>query len=358
MASGTGEKTEQPTEKRLKEARKQGQFARSQDLTSSLLLIATVIVVWTFGGYFGNFFQNSIKEQIEFAAGFKGQFTKEIAQDVLLKASTTMFWILAPIFIVSITFALFGNFLQVGSIFAFRAVTPKFERLNPNESLRQNFLNLSPYIEIGKTILRISITVIIAGFVLWQAREDLVRLIFKPSDIVLAYTFRLLLEICLKIGIVFLILGILDFFLQRYLNRRSLKMTKQEIREENKETEGNPLIRSRRKTLHREVLSQNLRMAVKNSDVVLANPTHISVAIKYDKNENDAPIITAKGADLMAAHIRQLANEANVPIRHDPQLARTLFEFEVGNSIPEEFYEDVAAILQWVYSLNNFSLKT
>lgn len=349
MSSNSGEKTEQPTEKRLQDARKKGQAARSQDLTSAFLLIAAVIVVWSIGGYIGNFFQNSMKEQIEFAVNFKGQFTKETAYDVFQKGILSMIWILTPIFFVIVVFAYLVNFLQVGSIFSFSSFSPKFDRLNPTERFKQNFLNSRPYIELGKTILRIIIAAIIVGFVLWTAREDLVRLIFKPSDIVLTYTFSLILEITLKIGIVFLNLGGLDLLWKKYLNRQALKMTKEEIKEEYKETEGNPLIKSQRKNLHQEILSNNLSSAIKNADVIIANHINISVAIKYEKGKNDAPMIAAKGKNLMAAHILQLANESGVPIKNDASLASELFELEVGSSIPEVLYESVATVLQWVY---------
>lgn len=358
MSSNSGEKTEQPTEKRLQDARKKGQVARSQDLTSALLLIAAVIVVWSVGSYIGNFFQNSMREQIEFAVNFKGQFTKETAFDVFQKGLLSMVWTLTPIFIVIVVFAILGNFLQIGSIFSFTSFSPKFDRLNPFERFKQNFLNARPYIELGKSILRISIIALIFGYILWSSREDLVRLIFKPSELVISFTFALILEIFLKVGIVFLILGGLDYFLQRYLNRQSLKMTKQELKEENKETEGNPLIKSQRKNLHREILSINLSNAIKHAVVIIANPTHISVAIQYEKGKNDAPIITAKGADLMAAHIRQLANEVGIPIKHDAPLARALFELEVGSNVPEEFYESLASVLQWVYSRKESFHKT
>jgi flagellar biosynthesis protein FlhB len=155
----------------------------------------------------------------------------------------------------------------------------------------------------------------------------------------------------LKIGLAFLILGGADFFLQRFLHRQDLKMTKHEVKEEYKETEGNPLIKAQRRSLHREILSQSMAAAVRDADVVLANPTHVAVALKYERGKQDAPIITAKGADLMAAQIRQIAAESGIPVRRDIPLARALFELEVEQEIPEELYEAVAVVLQWVYSM-------
>jgi flagellar biosynthesis protein FlhB len=351
MSSSTGEKTEQPTSKRLQDARKKGQVAKSQDLTSAALLISTVAVVWLIGDYIGGILQSSVKEQIEFAARFKGEFTNEVAYGVMWRGLAGMFWVLTPLFVVVVAFAFLGNYLQIGSVFSFESITPKFERLNLAEGFKQKFLKARPYIELGKTILKMLITAAVAGYVLWAAREDVVRLIVKPPDVVAYYTFALALEIGLKIGLAFLILGGADFFLQRLLHRQDLKMTKHEVKEEYKETEGNPLIKAQRRSLHREILSQSMAAAVRDADVVLANPTHVAVALKYERGKTDAPIITAKGADLMAAQIRRIAAESGVPVKHDIPLARALFEFEVEQEIPEELYEAVAVVLQWVYSL-------
>jgi len=349
--SSSGEKTEQPSDKRLRDARKKGQVAKSQDLSSAILLIAAVALVWLLGDFTGGILQASVKEQIEFAATFKGNLTTEMAYSALWRGMTAMFWILAPLFAVVTVFAFLGNYLQIGSIFSFESVAPKFSKLNPAEGFKQKFLKAKTYIELGKTVFKMVITAAIAGYVLWGAREDIVRLIEKPPDVVAIYTFGLILEICLKIGLAFLVLGGVDFFLQRILHRRELKMTKHEVKEEYKETEGNPLIKAQRRFLHREILSQSMAAAVRGADVVLANPTHISVALKYERGKTEAPVITAKGADLMAAQIRRIAEEFGIPIKQDVPLARALYEFDVDQEIPEKFYEAVAVVLQWVYTL-------
>lgn len=349
--SSSGEKTEQPSEKRLRDARKKGQVAKSQDLSSAVLLLAAVAVVWLIGDYIGGILQAAVREQIEFAASFKGEFTLEIAFGVLRSGVVTMAWVLTPLFAVTLVFAFLSNYLQIGAIFSFESISPKFSKLNPAEGFKQKFLKAKTYVELTKTIFKMLITAVIAGFVLWGAREDVIRLAEKPADAVAAFTFGLILEIGLKIGLAFLILGGADFFLQRILHRRELKMTKHEVKEEYKETEGNPLIKAQRRFLHREILSQSVAAAVRGADVVLANPTHISVALKYERGTANAPVIVAKGADLMAAQIRRIAAESGVPVKEDVPLARALYEFDVEQEIPEKFYEPVAVVLQWVYTL-------
>ena len=351
MSQSSGEKTEQPTEKRIRDARKKGQVAKSQDLSSAVMLLAAVGVVWLIGSYIGGVMQASVRDQIEFAASFKGEFTNQVANDVLWRGLKAMFFILSPLFIVVFVFAFLSNYLQIGSIFSFESITPKFSKLNPAEGFKNKFLKSRPYIELVKTVIKIIIVAFVAGYVLWGARDDVVRLISKPPGEVSFYTFSLILEICLKIGLVFLVIGGADFFLQKFLHKKELKMTKHEVREEYKETEGNPLIKAQRRSLHREILSQSMAAAVRDADVVLANPTHIAVALKYERGEADAPIITAKGADLMAAQIRQIAAESGVPVKRDIPLARALYEFDVEDEVPEELYEAVAVVLQWVYTM-------
>lgn len=352
MSSSTGEKTEQPTDKRLRDTRGKGQVAKSQDLTSALLLIAAVAVIWLIGGYVGGVLQATVKDQIEFAATFKGQFTSETASNVIWRGLNGMLWVLAPIFAVVTIFAFLGNFLQIGTVFSFASITPKFEKLNPIEGFRQKFLNSRAYFELAKTIVKILIAAAVAGYVLWAAREDIIRLIAKPPEAVAAYTFGLVLEIGLKIGLALLVLGGADYFLQRFLHRRDLKMTKREVREEYKETEGNPLIKAKRSARYREILSQN-PAAVREADVVIANLPHVAVAVKYERGKTNAPVLTAKGTGLMAEKIRQIAEQTGVPVKHDIPLGQTLYEMEVGQEIPENLFESVAVVLQWVYSMRD-----
>lgn len=351
MSESSGEKTEQPTQKRLKDAKKKGQVAKSSDLSSAVLLLVAVGLLWLAGNFIAGYALESIKAQYLSATTFKGEMTQEVVFAAFGNGLWSFALILTPLFVVVWVFAFASNYLQVGSIFAPESIKPKFSKLNPAEGFKNKFLKLRPYIELLKTLFKMIITAVVAGWVLWAARGDIVLLSMKPLDVSMAYTFGLIIEIGFKIGIVFLILGGADFFLQRYLHRRDMKMTKHEVKQEYKETEGNPLIKSQRRSLHREILSEGLAMAVKKADVVVANPTHVAVALKYDKGENNAPIITAKGADLMAAQIRKLAKESKIPITRDIPLARALYEIEVEDEIPDELFEAVAIVLRWVYEM-------
>lgn len=351
MSESSGEKTEQPTQKRLKDAKKKGQVAKSQDLSSAVLLLVAVGVLWLGGSFVGGYALETIKAQYVSATAFKGEMTQEVVFSALGQGVLSFAIILLPLFVVVWVFAFTVNYLQVGSIFATESVKPQFSKLNPAEGFKNKFLKLRPYVELLKTVFKMLITAVVAGTVLWAAREDIVLLSAKPIDVSIAYTFGLIVEIGFKIGIVFLILGGGDFFLQRFLHRRDMKMTKHEVKQEYKETEGNPQIKSQRRALHRELLAEGIAAAVKQADVIVANPTHVAIALKYDKSEHNAPVVTAKGADLMAAQIRKLAKESNVPITRDINLARALYEIDIEDEIPDEMFEAVALILRWVYEL-------
>lgn len=351
MGQQGGEKTEQPTDKRIRDSRRKGQVAKSQDLNSALLLIASVAVMWIAGKSMGGRLSDLMRDGIVRAASFKGELNVAFAVTAFTEAVTAMALALAPLLGVLFVFALLSGYVQVGSLFSFEAVKPNLNKLNPAEAFKNKFFKSRPYIELGKTIVKMAITVLIVSLALWDAKADIIALTSQPVQSVAWYTSTLIFQIGLKVGLAFLALGAADYFLQRHLHLKELKMTKQEVKDEYKETEGNPLFKSARKQMHQEILSQSMMAAVRQADVVLVNPTHVAVAIRYDRAAMAAPTIVAKGAELMAAQIREIAQEANVPMMRDVPLARALYELEIDAEVPEELYETVATVLRWVYQL-------
>jgi flagellar biosynthesis protein FlhB len=350
MSQG-GDKTEKPTEKRLRDARRKGQVAKSQDLTSSLLFISSIAVLSIAATYIGSQLSTLMRDGIFRAATFKGELDRSTALSAMVSGVESMAWTIAPLLIVLFLIALFANYLQVGSIFAFESLKPDLKKLNPAEGFKQKFFKSRPYIELLKTIIKMVVAAVVVGLVLWDARVDMVRLSQQSLSNVLWYTSHLAFEIGIKVGLAYLFLGAADLFLQRFLYLNEMKMTKQEVKQEYKEMEGDPLLKSMRRHLHREILSQNMVAAVKTADVVVVNPTHVAVALKYDKSEMEAPTVVAKGAELMAAQIRELAKEYKIPIMRDVPLARSLYDLEIDAEIPDELYEAVATVLRWVYQL-------
>ncbi|HZN12238.1 MAG TPA: EscU/YscU/HrcU family type III secretion system export apparatus switch protein [Blastocatellia bacterium] len=346
-----GEKTERPTEKRLRESRRKGQVARSQDLTSAVLLLAACAVLALAGRQTAAVLSEAMSQGILRAATSSGPFDQAAALGAIFSAIYTLALALAPLLLVLMTISLLASYLQVGPLLAFDVLKPDPGKLNPATGLQQRFLKPRAYLELVKTVAKMAVAALVIGLVLWGSRAEVIALTHQPVLHAALLTSALALEILWKVGITFLALGVADYGLQRFLHLKELRMTKQEVKEELKETEGNPIYKQVRRQRHREILAQSLAAAVRGADAVVVNPTHVAVALKYDQATMSAPAVVAKGAELMAAQIRRLAQEGEVPILRDVPLARTLYELEVDEEIPEELYEATAVVLRWVYQL-------
>jgi flagellar biosynthetic protein FlhB len=349
--SQSGEKTEQPTDTRLRDARRKGQVAKSQDLTAALLLITAAVIMALVGSQVGLQLADAVRDGLVRATTLQGDFDQPAAVGMIWSGIRTMAWALAPLLTALFVIALLVSYLQVGPVFSFEPLKPDLKKLNPAEGFKQKFLKPRSYLELVKTVLKMTIAGVVIVAVIWDSRADIIRLSSQNVAHVAMFTSTVIFQIVLKVAVAFLILGIADRFLQRFLHLKELKMSKQEVREEYKETEGNPLFKSARRRIYLELLQQSMMAAVKKADVVVVNPTHVAVALKYDRAGMDAPIVVAKGAELMAAQIRKIATEADVPTLRDEPLARALYDIEIDASIPEELYEAVAEVLRWVYQL-------
>ncbi len=352
MSDSSGEKTEQPSDKRLKDAKKKGQVAKSQDLSSAVLLIAAVAVLWGTSGLIGDYLKEFLNTQLITAPDFKGEFTLQTANSLFFEGIKVMTMTLVALFGVGLVLAFMVNYLQVGSVFAVDGLVPKFSKVNPAEAFKTKFLKSKSYIELAKTILKIVITAVLVGSILWEAKTDMFRLITYSPQVSITFLMGLFVNIGFKVGIAFLLIGGADFMLQKFLHRKELKMTKKEVRDEYKEMEGDPYIKSKRKQIHREIIAQSMQVAVQRANVVVANPTHVAVALSYNREEMEAPRVVAKGAELIAAKIREIATENNIPIMRDIPLARSLYELDIDDEISENLYESVAVVLRWVHELD------
>ncbi|QUW04071.1 EscU/YscU/HrcU family type III secretion system export apparatus switch protein [Chloracidobacterium validum] len=352
MSQSSGEKTEQPTQKKLDDARKKGQVPKSQDLVSAALLVGSMGIVFLLAGNFiGQQVVGLTQKSLLSASTFKGELDMSTAGEALLEGVATLALTLAPLFLVVFVLAAVVGYIQVGSLFSTEAIKPDMNRLNPFSAFQQKFFKSRTYIEFAKTILKLVIATGIASYAVFGSRHTLPLLARgSPAD-TSQFMIGQIIQLGLSVAICFVALGALDFFLQKFLHLQDLKMTKQEVKEEWKEQEGDPHIKAERRAIHMELLNEASAQAVKESDVVLVNPTHVAVAIRYDRKTMQAPQIVAKGADLMAAQIREIAREAGVPIKQDIPLARALYELEVNSEIPESLYEAIAIVLRWAYTL-------
>jgi len=343
------EKTEQATDKRREESREKGQVAKSREIPSVAVLFACLI-------YF-HFNAAGLLQKIMaiMSSSFRtaGQVVIDMdnAPSLLTGYIFKVFFLLLPLLGIISFVALAANVLQVGMLFSTSAIQPEFSKLNPMKGLK-NLFSLRSGVELIKNIIKLSIV----GFVAYQVVGDEIKncLTLAEHSVwgILIYVGKISFKILITTGWVLVILAILDYLYQRWEYEKNLRMSRQEIKDEFKNTEGNPVIKARIKRLQREMARKRMMAAVPTADVVITNPTHLAVALKYEQTKKSAPCVVAKGAGIIAEKIRALARENNIPLIEDKPLAQVLYKVvKVDDSIPENLYRSVAEVLAYVYSL-------
>jgi len=343
------EKTEQATDKRREESREKGQVAKSREIPSVAVLFACLI-------YF-HFNAAGLLQKIMaiMSTSFRtaGQVVIDMdnAPSLLTGYIFKVFFLLLPLLGIISFVALAANVLQVGMLFSTSAIQPEFSKLNPMKGLK-NLFSLRSGVELIKNIIKLSIV----GFVAYQVVGDEIKncLTLAEHSVwgILIYVGKISFKILITTGWVLVILAILDYLYQRWEYEKNMRMSRQEIKDEFKNTEGNPVIKARIKRLQREMARKRMMAAVPTADVVITNPTHLAVALKYEQTKNSAPCVVAKGAGLIAEKIRAVARENNIPLIEDKPLAQVLYKMvKVEDSIPENLYRSVAEVLAYVYSL-------
>lgn len=346
----SGEKTEQPTPKKLREARKKGQVAKSQDLTQAFLFVTASLVLAIGGNAYVS----------ELRALMTGLFqprllTGTLTNDELMR-TTGFAWsraliLSAPLLGALLVTAILINFLQVKSLFSIEVIKPKLDKLNPVKGFQNLFLKSRTYLELLKTLIKFTITFAVTYYALRHSLRDILLSVRGDlfGDARLAG--KLMLGLLFKAGVIFIVLGVADYMLQKRMHMKTLKMSKYEVQKEYKEDEGDPHIKHMRKQLHEQMLSGNIAAKVPKASAVIVNPTHLAVAIEYDESTMNAPVVAAKGQRLLAQRIRELASKHHVPIIRDVPLAHRLYKVEVDSEIPEDLYGAVAEVLNWVHNL-------
>jgi flagellar biosynthesis protein FlhB len=341
------ERTEDATSRRREEAREKGQVARSQEIVSVGILVACLIYF-----YFGasGFLKNIMTLM---TSGFRSAGQFNLTQESLIYLFSDYvfkgFFILFPIMLTVVVAAILGNILQIGVMFSSESVTPKFSKIDPIKGFERLF-SLRSVVELTKSIFKICIIGMVVYFVVKAELANMIPLMDQSIWDLMIYFGRVCFKIILAATIVLVILAILDYIYQRWEYEKSLRMTKQEIKDEYKNTEGDPLIKSRIRRLQREAAQKRMMAAVPKADVVITNPTHLAVAIQYDQENMMAPKVVAKGANLIAEKIKEIALENDVPIVEDKPLAQVLYKMvDVDNLIPEDLYRAVAEVLAFVY---------
>ena len=342
-------RTEEPTEHKLRKAREEGKVARSVELASALVLLLGIATVAVVAGYF---LKNTAQMLRYF---FRISATGELSGELVQAFFGYFLRLVAPVRLVAFVAAFLGNVLQVGFLFSVKPITPDVNRIMPNlgRFFRRALFSGEAAFNLAKNILKIAVVFVIAYL---NVRGELTR-ILRLGDASWQQGFRLIAAISLRIivesAIAMLVLAVPDYMFARRQHLESLKMSRQEIKEERRMYEGDPLVRSRLREKMRELFTRNMLKAVPRADVIITNPTHYSVAVEWNRLLMAAPTITAKGVDAVAMKIREVAREAGVPLVENKPLARTLYhEVEIGEAIPERYYEVMAVILAEVYRLS------
>jgi len=353
MADELGEKTEPPTPRRRQEARERGQVAKSQDLPAAIVLLAGMVGLELLGpSVWRSLF-------VVMRAGLSADGPVGPGELVGFSslAARTAFSALAPFLVLLFLASFIVTFWQVGFLLTLQTVKPSLNKLNPLSGIKRMF---SPRTFVA-TLFNCGKMLVLVAVIYWTLKGGLNQIIYALDlDHMELYVMAaiILLRLGIRLAIVMLILALLDYAYQRYRHEKELKMSKEEVKEEMKRMEGDPVMKRRRREAQMKLAIQRIQSAVPRADVVVTNPTHLAIALKYDPEQMFAPKVVAKGADWMAYRIRQLAAAHGVPIVERKELVRMMYDVvEVGREIPERFYEAVAEILAYVYELSGSKFR-
>jgi flagellar biosynthesis protein FlhB len=346
---GSGAKTEEPTPKKLEDARKKGQVWRSRDLASTAVFIAAIaaMAVTIPGGYarLQGLFADSFARVQSPSAEPSTDIAALLQSGLIVLAALCL-----PPILAGATSGSLADFLLVGPVFTQDPLSPKLDRLNPLQGLK-NLLSTKQLVELAKSTIKL----LLAGYLAYRVMKSNVGLIaLTPTarpDQIATVVGHLVYELTKATAMLLVVISIFDVWWQRRVYMKDLMMTKEEVKREYKESEGDPTHKAKRREMHQEILESNMIEDVRTADVIVTNPDHIAVALKYKKDEDQAPRVVAKGMNITAERIKEVAREAGVPVMRNVALAHSLNQLEIGDEIPEELYDAVAEVLNFVYKM-------
>lgn len=351
----TGDKTEQPTGKKLEDARKEGNVPQSKEVTIAITLVASFYVFKLFYPLIKSQMLDVIKDQLQMV-GYTQTLDISDLQDVFIKCLLKYAIAAIPLLLVVGFAAIVISMAQTKLLVNFKSLKPKFDRMNPIQGIKKLF-SLKGFIEVLKSLLKIFLLMYIIYICISKKLDMLPKLIDSTIDEVALFTGNVIFDIINKVVIAFAAIAVADYIYQRFQYIKNLRMTKQEVKEEYKNIEGDPQIKGKIKQKQQEMSRARMMQEVPTADVVIKNPTHFAVALKYDHINQGAPVVVAKGQDHVALKIIDIAEKNDVAVVENIPLARALYTaVEIGSEIPAEFYNPVAEILAHIYSLNKKDL--
>jgi len=353
MAEQFGEKSQEATPHRRQKAREEGQVAKSQDLSSAVLLLGALAILLYWGGAVCDLLGRLAQRQLGGPAWITidSQFAVSQWHGMTLEVAK----ILGPIFALLVIVAVLANVLQTGILFVPKKLALDFNRINPIAGLKRTF-SLTSVMRLLFGIFKIAVVAAVAAWSVSGDYDTILSLATLELPQVAAFIGKVTLWTCGKIALALLVLAVIEFAYQRWKYEQDLRMTSQEVREEFKQTQGDPQIIARRRMVQRQLVLNRLSSAVPKADVIVTNPTELAIALQYDPQTMVAPLVVAKGAGVVAQRIRRLGLENGVPIVERKELAQTLYKHvEVNQAIPREQYAAVAEVLRYVYELKGES---
>lgn len=350
MAQNDGqERTEQATPKRLREAREKGQIARSREFTTFVILLVSGVGMLLLGEGIVDGLLNILRDNLQLT---KGEiFDASKMPSFLLKEIINSLWTLAPLLLLLVLAALFAPMALGGWAFSGDAISFKWDRIDPINGVKRIFSSKS-IIEVVKALIKFSMIGVVAYLFMWSFRDQLALLGDEDIAVSISKVGDILVWAFLAVSAPLILVVAVDVPFQLWDHAKQLRMSRQEIKDENKETEGNPEIRGRIRTIQREMARRRMMAEVPKADVIITNPTHYAVALKYDQARMRAPIVVAKGMDLIALQVRSVGTIYKIPIVSSPALSRSIYHSTALNKeIPAGLYMAVAQILAYVYQV-------
>lgn len=352
-----GEKTEPASPKKLDDARKEGQVAKSRELVNAVSLMALFLIIKYYAGSIGNSFMKCFRESYRLISTLIADRRVAPNNNLLIVSLrdriVDILTILLPILVITFLVAFLTNALQIKWKVTSKPMVPKLNKISPMSGFKRLF-SVKQVIELLKNIAMLAVI----GYVVYTTIMEQYHLLFTLYDLsvleAVQLTGQIIVDLGIKISAIFLVIGVADLFYQKHKFKEDMKMTKQETKDEYKQSEGDPQIKGQIRRRMQEASRRRMMQQLPEADVVITNPTHFAVAIKYDSNVSRAPVVIAKGADYLAFQIKDKAKEYNIEIVENKPLARLLYNnVEIGAEIPPELYQAVAEVLAFVYSLHH-----
>ncbi|WP_455925029.1 flagellar biosynthesis protein FlhB [Pseudomonas putida] len=346
------DKTEDPTDKKVREAREQGDVVRSKELNTLALMVGGSGALLAYGGHLAQTMMELMRTNFSLSREVildQGQMVQYLLHSGKLAIDAVQ-----PILLVLVVLSFLAPISLGGWLFSPGSMAPKFSRMNPLSGIKRMF-SLHSLTELLKAFAKFFVVALVALFVLKKDRVDLLSIAHEPLEMAITHCVQLVGWNALWMSMGLLIIAAVDVPIQLYQGRQKLLMTKQEVRDEHKDSEGRPEVKQRIRQLQREMSQRRMMSAIPTADVIITNPTHYAVALKYDPEKGNAPVLLAKGTDFIALKIREIGNEHNIQILESPALARSIFySTELEQQIPAGLYLAVAQVLAYVYQIRQY----